>query len=242
MKNSFPKIYLIVLFLILCINSLFGKIQFQIVGGIVTGNFKDINESNKIWSGSGKSYELDNGFNGGFSLDYDLNPKFGISFDSSINYFNSNETLEFIDETNISLGKKDFPIWKVYSIPMSFSGYLLKNIGSLKAKLGLGLGFVWAQYSELFLHYNADWFDDAKYYFTGTAPLFQIESQLEYKISQKLSLILTPRYQYSKIRELELSSKDIGGERGVEDNLYNENQDKIELDLSGFSITIGVGF
>ena len=242
MIKKHTKFFLFTILILFFYNYSFGQIHYQLYMGFTTGDFKDINKWNKRWSGGSDMYKLNNGICGGFRVEYDISSSYGVSFDGIFQYYRSHLELEFVGENAESFGIKDFPIWKVEAVPLSISFYTFKDMKPFRLKLGVGTGIIWARYRELYLHYDAYWFKDIKYNFTGFAPLFLLSAQFEYQLFDKISIIVKPSYQYSKINKLKLSSKENGDIYSSGDVLVDNEQRHIDLNLSGFSITIGIGF
>ncbi len=219
-----------------------GQTNFQLHVGFTQGDFKNINKWNKRGSGGSDAYKLSNGFSGGISIEYNISSSYGIAFDGTYQYFSSHLKTEFRGEHNENFGIKDFPIWEVHAVPLSIFGYKIKDLNPFRIKIGAGIGITWARYRELYLHYGAYWFEDIKYNFSGYAPLFRLKTQFEYQLSDNFSIVITPSYQYSKIKKLKLSSKENGKAYGSGDLLKDNFQNNIDLDLSGFSILLGIAF
>ncbi len=215
--------------------------EFGVYFGFSKGDFEDINKLNNYLNHNFQK-DFNYGISGGLLFDRTISKTFGLTFDISYEYFQSYNKIEFRSVQLESLGEKKFPLYLAKVLPVLGGIYYKHYLMALEFKYKFEIGYSFCWYEIHYPNYNADWFDESFYKYNGGSPALKIGVQILYSISEKVKISIFPNYRFIKIKKLELYDKKEGGFYTSTNILINKNGDKTNLNISGFSINLGVNF
>jgi len=218
----------------------------NVSAGVIWGNFEDLNDRKGISSiDNGMSITGTKPFDKGFAVtarfDYRLTNRSRLALEGSHLSFRANDRTRFRNNAGEELGTRDWPLYRIRVLPVTASYLLERKAGNLHFTFGPGAGFQWVHLREEYPAFlEAMMFSGSEYRYEGSSLVLKISGEITRHLTKHISLLVPLSYQLARIDEMKLSFYSGEGTQPESDILADTRGKKIPIDLSGFTIGIGL--
>ena len=219
------------------------KVHVHFTGGVSRGNFDDLNYDEGLSIGDQLGNELEPdpfryGYRGEAGITYDLFDNQRVLVQGAYERFGAYNKARFTSSAGEELGIKELPVYHIRNVPLSVSYLFHAGRGRLDFFGGPGIGYQWARFVEKWPDYGTGLVEESEFVYSGSAPVFKVMAGGVWRFSRHVSLSLPVSYRHANVKEMKLtSSRGSTPENGY---LVDPEGGKIPIDLSGFSIGLGL--
>jgi hypothetical protein len=218
----------------------------NVSAGVIWGNFEDLNDRKAITSIDNgipiAGTELfDKGRAGTARFDYRLTSRSRFAVEVSYLSFEANDRTRFRSNVGEELGIRDWPLYRIWALPITACYILERKAGNLHFTVGPGAGFQWVRLREDYPAFpEAMVFSAFKYRYGGSSLVLKISGEIARPLTKHFSLSIPLSYQYAMVNKMKLSFYSGQGTEPESDILVDTGGKRIPIDLSGFTVGIGL--
>jgi hypothetical protein len=198
-----------------------GGIQMHVRGGVAWGGFDEINRSQAL----GASFGITKGQH--------------LLLEGAYDYFKASNKTRFMSQSGEDLGIRDYPVYRVRNVLLSVSYLFHHRLGPVRLFGGPGIGYQWTRFVERGPTYGLpDNIDGWEHVYSGSAPVLSITGGTVLEISTRWAISVPLEYRHARVGDMKLVSSKGAEPEG--NSLVDASGKKIPVDLSGFTIGVGL--